>query len=631
MKSDRIEAFQEIYNAYYGEVYRFLQGTSERGTDLEIATQGIFLQAYRLFPQYRGETSYKTWLFSIALTSQSNWRKFLRRGKQQGQDIAEQVEESVSAGSEDSERLHRRLIQQVVAAYWRLSQAERSILVLDMVYGLSRPDLALVLNVSEGRARTLAEDALHKLWTSVDMDARGLIEEALCSMYGQPTDLELMPCKTEGWAVVLKQGARAAMRKRWMPLAGVAVMALVVAGAVFLPGELKKESAPAGPVKSLEEQIQIPGQTSEFGSYEHTKLRWEHYEKNKQQMVYSNIGEANPVDILLATDGLYTVKWDDQQGTGVKKMILPIQSRQESVVRGVTPPYLLLSIVEPINTTVKKESLYTLDLRDLKLTPLPVSMDGGKLLSGGIVEQGTPLLYYLFEEGKTSDVLLYSYNLQTGEEKLLYTGQQDRRISRLEMQGPNILLAAEKELLLVKDDGVQSIVKQDVGYLHPISLMSGNATTLIYEAMESDQNPGEERYHEHVKIMSYDIKAGTAKPLLPVEKGAQQVFYNFSLKSDDILISNFIPSQPPETMESHGTLPGRVQLWHVQVGKEAKMFYEREVPFGKRGAMFYSNADKDGRQLFLKSQRTEEWAIRYDMDSGAVTEVDPKTLPKDRP
>lgn len=628
MKSDRIEAFQEIYNAFYCEVYRFLQGTKGRGTDLEKATQDIFLQAYRLFPQYRGETSYKTWLFSIAHASQSDSRKVLRRGKSKESDVVEQLEEYTSSDQEDREAARRRLKQQVVAAYRQLPQQEREVLVLEMVYGFSRSDLALILDLSEGRARTLAEDAYQNLWAGIAPEAREFIEEALLSMYGQPSDLELLERKTEGWAEVLKQGGRAAMRKRWLPLASVAMVAVVVAGAVFLPGELKKESVPAesANTNALEEQVEVPGQQDQFGSWENTRVRMEHYQKNKQRMLFSTVGQDNPVDVIANTEGIYTVKWDDQQQSGVKKLLLPRQSGQEVNVRGTSLPYLLFSLMETSNYQ-QKESLYTLDVRDLKLTPLPVIADGSKFLSGAVVEKETPLFYYLSEEGKTSDQKLFTYDLQTGAEKLVYTGASGQQLSRIYVQGSNVVLTGNEELLLVKDDGVQSIVKEQ-NSLRPIQLGSGS--NLVYQRGFTQMNSTEERYREDAKIMSYDILTGTLKPLLPVEKGTQELVVSFSKESDEIFISNFIPSQPPETMEIHGTLPGRVQLWHVQVGGATKLIHERDVPFGKRGIRFHSMADEKERQLFLESQQNQEWAIRYDMDSGEVIAVDPKTLPKER-
>lgn len=59
--------FEELYLTYKDDVYRFLYKLCHYQADLaDDLTQETFLKVYLTIDQFRGESQFKTWLFSIA-------------------------------------------------------------------------------------------------------------------------------------------------------------------------------------------------------------------------------------------------------------------------------------------------------------------------------------------------------------------------------------------------------------------------------------------------------------------------------------------------------------------------------------------------------------------------------------
>ena len=109
MKDVSSEAFRELYDSCYGDVYRYVYQMVGQKQEVEDLVQEVFLQAYRHFAKFRGECGYKTWLFAIAHHHvNSMWRKWFRRKKiyeRYEQDIAREQEAVVE------EEWQRRLLK----------------------------------------------------------------------------------------------------------------------------------------------------------------------------------------------------------------------------------------------------------------------------------------------------------------------------------------------------------------------------------------------------------------------------------------------------------------------------------------------------------------------------------------
>ena len=60
------KSFEEIYRSYFDPVYRYVLSLTRDEQEAEELTQETFFKALQAIDGYRGESSLKTWLCSIA-------------------------------------------------------------------------------------------------------------------------------------------------------------------------------------------------------------------------------------------------------------------------------------------------------------------------------------------------------------------------------------------------------------------------------------------------------------------------------------------------------------------------------------------------------------------------------------
>jgi len=74
-----VDAFRTIVERYQGMVYSVAYNVLGDHTDAEDAAQEAFLRCYRKLPQYRGEATFSTWLFRLALNASVDYQRRERR------------------------------------------------------------------------------------------------------------------------------------------------------------------------------------------------------------------------------------------------------------------------------------------------------------------------------------------------------------------------------------------------------------------------------------------------------------------------------------------------------------------------------------------------------------------------
>jgi RNA polymerase sigma-70 factor (ECF subfamily) len=71
--------FDEIYRAYFGFVWRCLQGLGVATLHLDDAAQDVFMTVHRRLPEFRGDSSLRTWVYGIVRNVAANHRRSQRR------------------------------------------------------------------------------------------------------------------------------------------------------------------------------------------------------------------------------------------------------------------------------------------------------------------------------------------------------------------------------------------------------------------------------------------------------------------------------------------------------------------------------------------------------------------------
>jgi RNA polymerase sigma factor (sigma-70 family) len=144
--------FDRRHGAVHSLCYR-LVGSADAADDL---TQEVFLRVLRFRHSYRGEASFRTWLYRITYNVCMNYRRRVRATPEVRADAA--LYHGASEPPRDSE-----IDATVEAGLAALSPQERTVLVLSRYEGLTYTEIAAVLGSTPGAIRVRAHRALRAL------------------------------------------------------------------------------------------------------------------------------------------------------------------------------------------------------------------------------------------------------------------------------------------------------------------------------------------------------------------------------------------------------------------------------------------------------------------------------------
>jgi RNA polymerase sigma-70 factor (ECF subfamily) len=152
-KQGHKQAFGELYNRYYKVVYnRCLQLCKDEDVAFDL-TQEVSLKAYDHVKDFRGESLFKTWIYTIA---SRHCYTYLQRQKP-GLSVDEQLADVLPEESEEDQQ------SVMLALIYRLPQEERSLLLSKYEKGTSIEELEHELNLSASAIKMRLKRSREKL------------------------------------------------------------------------------------------------------------------------------------------------------------------------------------------------------------------------------------------------------------------------------------------------------------------------------------------------------------------------------------------------------------------------------------------------------------------------------------
>jgi RNA polymerase sigma-70 factor (ECF subfamily) len=145
-------------------VARFVTSIGARD-DVEEVVQDTFVRAFGSLDGFRGESSLRTWLFTIARRLVLDRRRAARRrGEQvevQENDVATEYDSLDGVVADETQRRLR-------AALGKLSPTQREVFVLRVSEGMSYAEIAETVGTTEGAARVHYHNAMRTIKELLD-------------------------------------------------------------------------------------------------------------------------------------------------------------------------------------------------------------------------------------------------------------------------------------------------------------------------------------------------------------------------------------------------------------------------------------------------------------------------------
>lgn len=156
-----LEAFDRLVRKYQERVYATVYNMTSNHEDADDLTQESFIKAFHALKSFKGDSSFFTWLYRIAVNKTIN---FLKQRKNRGQmslnDLDLNAEHDPDLVSLISERTPRRevnlaeLQQRLNEAMQTLSEPHRLVVTLHDIQGLPHDEIGQILGCNVGTVRS---------------------------------------------------------------------------------------------------------------------------------------------------------------------------------------------------------------------------------------------------------------------------------------------------------------------------------------------------------------------------------------------------------------------------------------------------------------------------------------------
>ncbi len=147
-------AFNEIVLAYRKRILGTITRRIARPEDVEDVAQEVFLRLYFSLDQLRTAEVFEPWLYRLTVNAAYDYlRKQRRRQEYRMSDLSEQqmmMADALAGGrAEQDEREQKKVRESVDALLGAVSEADRILLMLKELEGLSLKELEKIYNINE--------------------------------------------------------------------------------------------------------------------------------------------------------------------------------------------------------------------------------------------------------------------------------------------------------------------------------------------------------------------------------------------------------------------------------------------------------------------------------------------------
>lgn len=152
-------AYRLLYDSYVDNLYCFLAQFSENVVQQEEWTQRAFIKAFDKLNQFKSNSSFKTWLFTIGFNEmRTDMRQKIHFEDIQDHHLEHETEEDV----QDS-----RIWNTAKSALKKLSPDKRVVCLLHIAESYSHAEIADMIGITEGASRIILHRAKKELKTLV--------------------------------------------------------------------------------------------------------------------------------------------------------------------------------------------------------------------------------------------------------------------------------------------------------------------------------------------------------------------------------------------------------------------------------------------------------------------------------
>jgi RNA polymerase sigma-70 factor (ECF subfamily) len=156
-----VKAFDVLVERYKQRLYATVYHMTANHEDANDLVQDAFIKAYKSLRSFKGQSSFYTWVYRIAVNRTIN---FLKRRKDRGHFSLNDVDANIETDPDYVELMSHvtprreaglsELQEKLNEAIQKLSEEHRAVVIMHDVQGMTHADIAKVMRCSEGTVRS---------------------------------------------------------------------------------------------------------------------------------------------------------------------------------------------------------------------------------------------------------------------------------------------------------------------------------------------------------------------------------------------------------------------------------------------------------------------------------------------
>ena len=161
VQNGEVSAFNQLVQKYRQSLFSIIYNMTGNREDATDIAQDVFIKAFQSIKQFRGQSSFYTWLYRIAVNSSIT---FIKRAKKQRFINYETIDETLVSSEileyftaktkTEKGALLKELQEKLNEALQKLSPKHMIVVILHEVEGMNHKEIADITKTSEGTVRS---------------------------------------------------------------------------------------------------------------------------------------------------------------------------------------------------------------------------------------------------------------------------------------------------------------------------------------------------------------------------------------------------------------------------------------------------------------------------------------------
>ena len=159
--------FEQLYDRYHQDLYQFIFYMVKERETTEDLIQEVYIKVLKSYSSFKGESSEKTWLFSIARHVVYDYFRSLKRKRNRILDFFDWTDKGEkipdrNIALEDA-AIMKEEVEKVFESLNKCSKDQQSVLILRYLHSFSIQETAEILNFSVSKVKTTQHRGLQLL------------------------------------------------------------------------------------------------------------------------------------------------------------------------------------------------------------------------------------------------------------------------------------------------------------------------------------------------------------------------------------------------------------------------------------------------------------------------------------